>query len=276
MAGYSAAQVCDLLGLQQRQLNRWIAAGLLDPAPASDGGHIFGFRDLVLLRTAKELVAQHVSPHRVKAALSRLRSDLPQDRPLSSVQLRAEGRALVVQEGDRWWEVETGQAVFDFDARSVNEPVEPLAREVPATPESVREGMGPEDWFELGLELEAVTASQGRDAYRRCLELDPEHLGARINLGKLLMEDGLVDSAAAQFRVAHVLHPHEPIGAYNYGVALEAMDRLREAKALMEEAIARDAGFEDAYLALARIQEAIGDTQGAVRTLGALKRIRGD
>lgn len=275
MAGYSARQVSDLLELPLPRLRSWVRAGFLDPQRSPSGDLRFGFQDLVLLRTAKALLAENVSAHRIKEALTRLRAELPKERPLSAVQIRAEGRSLVVRDGERHWEVETGQALFDFEEREGNQEIEALAPQV-LEETTARDGMSAEDWYELGLELETVSASQARDAYRRSLELDPEHVGARINMGKLLMEDGSVSSAAGHFRLAHILAPHDPVSAFNYGLSLECLERLQEAKVMFEESILRDAGFEDGYLALARVQERLGDEQGAVRTLGALRRIRGD
>jgi DNA-binding transcriptional MerR regulator len=275
MAGYSARQVSDLLELPVQRLRSWVRAGFLDPQRSASGELSFGFQDLVLLRTAKALLAQDVPAQRVKDALIRLHAELPRGRPLSAVQIKAEGRALVVRDGERQWEVETGQAVFDFDAKDLAREVEPLARQA-SEEATARDGMSAEDWYELGLELETVTPSQARDAYRRCLELDPEHVPGRICLGKLLMEESCVASAAGHFRLAHIVAPHDPVSAFNYGLALECLQRLQEAKVMFEESILRDAGFEDGYLALARVQERLGDEKGAVRTLGALRRIRGD
>ncbi|MEM1024865.1 MAG: MerR family transcriptional regulator [Myxococcota bacterium] len=275
MAGYSARQVSDLLELPVQRLHAWVRAGFLDPERSAAGDLSFGFQDLVLLRAAQALLAQDVPAQRIKDALTRLHAELPRGRPLSAVQIRAEGRALVVRDGERQWEVETGQAVFDFDARDLAREVEPLARQA-CEEATARDGMSAEDWYELGLELETVTASQARDAYRRSLELDPEHVAARVHMGKLLMEDGYVNSAAGHFRLAHIVSPHDPVSAFNYGLALECLQRIQEAKVMFEESILRDAGFEDGYLALARVQERLGDHQGAVRTLGALRRIRGD
>jgi tetratricopeptide (TPR) repeat protein len=281
---YSARQAADLLGLPVRRVRAWVEAGILDPSrseastDASDDDPVFGFRDLVLLRTAAALVEQRISPLRVQAALARLRSELPADQPLSAVPLRALGASLVVQDGARWWDLESGQGVFGFETSADASPVtiDPPPRPVEAIMVGVKDGMCAEDWFELGLDLESLSPAQGRDAYRHCLELDPEHIGARINLGRLLMEDGVLAAAIGHFRVAHLLAPQDALSAYNLALALEASGQPEDARALLEETIRRDGLFEDAYVALAHLQERLGDQQGALRTLGALRRLRGD
>ncbi len=52
------------------------------------------------------------------------------------------------------------------------------------------EPLDADEWYDLGFDLEAVDLEEARDAYRRALELAPDHADAHVNLGRLLQEGG--------------------------------------------------------------------------------------
>ena len=72
-------------------------AGFLEPDRGSRGEYRFSFQDLVLLRTAKGLMAARIAPRKVRRALVKLKRQLPTGRPLSGVQIIAEGERIVVR-----------------------------------------------------------------------------------------------------------------------------------------------------------------------------------
>src|SRR5215207_3200062 len=80
--GYSTKDVAALLGLSPAQVRSYVRAGFLSPQQGSRGEYYFSFQDLVLLRTAKGLLAARVPRRRVRLALQNLREQLPSDRPL--------------------------------------------------------------------------------------------------------------------------------------------------------------------------------------------------
>lgn len=271
--GYLTAEVANLLGISTTKLVRWVRAGVIDPSVDAGGRYRFSFQDVVLLRSAKKLIDQRVPAARVRRALERLRTQVP-DRPLSAVPIDVEGSQILASDGVDRWEPESGQTVFDFGSE-----VPAGVRSLPEIPELEREktedDLSADEWFELGDELEPVAPDQARDAYRRCLELDPEHGEARISLGRVLMYKRWLDSAQSHFRIAHTLAPDDPVASFHLGLALEALHRDAEAVGFLEAAIRLDERYEDALVALARVQERLGDAQGVLRTLGALHRLRG-
>ena len=54
-------------------------------------------------------------------------------------------------------------------------------------------------------------ADSGRAAFRRALELQPDHLDAWLNLGSLQEERGKLADAEACYRQAEARHPHSPL-----------------------------------------------------------------
>jgi len=276
VTGYTVRDVAQLLELDPRQVRSWIRSGFVDPRRGARNEYRFSFRDLVLLRTAKTLIDREVPPARIRGALARLRSQLPRGRPLTGVQIEADGDRLVVHDGEHRWEPESGQGRFDFDVGELARRVEPLARARVEAAHASEAPMAVDDWVDLAAELETVAPVQARDAYRRALELDPFRVDARLNLGRLLSEEGLVGAAEGQFRLAESLAPEDPVPAYNRGVALEALGELEAASACHRRALELDRRFRDAYRALARLQEQLGDRRAALRTLTELKRLGGD
>lgn len=66
-------------------------------------------------------------------------------------------------------------------------------------------------------------------AYRRSLELDGSHEGARFNLGLLLQQKGEHQEALEQFAVVLELEPTHAWAHYQIGVSLQELDRRDDA-----------------------------------------------
>ena len=265
-AGYTVGDVSQILGLPPGRLRSWIRAGFLSPKRGSRGEHRFDMQDIVLLRTAKEL-SQKIPPQKLKRALARLKDRLPKGRPLTGVRITAFGEDVIVRDGRSLWTADSGQGLFDFDVKELSAKVAPHARRAAKAARSEEERLDAEDWYALAFDLETCDADQARDAYRRVLELDPGHGGARVNLGRLLQEAGHPDAAASQYRFALSADPRNALAAFNLGVALEDLHRPSEATAAYERALASDPSLSDAYFNLAQLYQRTGKGPAAVRLL---------
>ena len=73
-----------------------------------------------------------------------------------------------------------------------------------------------------------------RTALRRVLELDPQDVGARVNLGQILMQERKYAEAAAEFQAALAAEAYSATAAYNLGLALARAQRAEESQAAME------------------------------------------
>jgi tetratricopeptide (TPR) repeat protein len=265
-AGYSVRDVAQILGLSPNQVRGYVRAGFLSPRKGKRGEHRFDMQDIVLLRTAKELSAR-IPPQRLKKALRRLRERLPSGRPLTGVRITAVGENVVVRDGRSLWRVDSGQGLFDFDVSELTARVAPLARRAAEVARGDETKLDAEDWYALAFDLETCDAEQARDAYRRALELDPQHSGARVNLGRLLQEAGHPHAAAAHYRIALLARPDDATAAFNLGVALEDLHQDAEAEAAYEQAVAADPTYADAYYNLSRVYERTGKASAAFRLL---------
>ena len=273
MKGYTTGDVAKLLGLTPDQIRVYARSGILTPERGPRGEYRFGFQDLVLLRTAAALTAARVPARRIAHALQRLRAQLPRGRSLTELRISAHGDEIVVQDGGESWNPESGQLVLDFSVAELAAQVAPLARQVAATAHAEAE-YGADEWYELGVELEAVTPEEARAAYQRALELEPAHADAHVNLGRLLHEAGRAAEAAAHYREAEAAGPHA-VGSFNLGVALEDLRRPVDAIGAYRRALAADDSLAEAHYNLARLYERRGDAQAALRHYHAYRTLTG-
>jgi len=271
--GYTSKEVARMLDLSVGQLHSLVRAGFLDARRGRRGEYRFSFQDLVLLRTAKGLQAAQVPPRRLRAALRRLRQQLPQGQPLSAVQIEAHGDRIVVRRGNTVWNPESGQAEFNFDVSELVERAAPHARRALAEARRVPSELTPQEWYELGFDLEAAAPGHAIEAYLEALERRPSLVDARINLGRLLQLSGEVHLAEAHFRIALTYQPTNATALFNLGVALEDQRRLTEARKAYAATISSDPMFADAYFNLARLLEQFGESQAALRHLKTYRKL---
>jgi DNA-binding transcriptional MerR regulator len=214
MKGYTTQEVAEVLGLPTSKILGWTRSGLLTPERGAKGAYLYSFQDIVLLRAARELLDAEVPARRVRVALEALRQQLPVGRPLSAVHISASGDRILVRDDDSVWEPDSGQLQMDFAVAEVAQRAAPVARralaeaiKAPDSAEHDDAGGTADDWYNTALDLEAVAVDGAVRAYRRALELDPEHPDAHLNLGRLLHEDGKLPEAEAHYRAAAAADP---------------------------------------------------------------------
>jgi tetratricopeptide (TPR) repeat protein len=206
-----------------------------------------------------------------RRALRRLVEQLPRGRSLSEVRITAEGDRVVVRDEQSAWQPDSGQLLLDFTVSELASRAGPVARRLARDARRADEGLSADRWFALGMDLEAAAPDDARDAYRRALELDPSHLEARLNLGRLLQESGRVAEAEAHYRAVLATDAAPATASYNLGTALEDLGRTADAITAYRDAIAADAAFADAHFNLARLYERTGRRAAAIRHFRAYR-----
>lgn len=273
MPGYGVREVSKILGLSASQLRSYVRAGFIAPQRGARGEYRFSFQDLLVLRIALGLVAAHIPARRVRRALSRLREQLPAGRSLTGMHIAAEGGRIVVSEGASRWQPESGQVLFDFgtaDAAATPSPPAEAGRVPRLAPPLAA---GPDDWYAWACELEESAPEQALEAYRRVLELEPAHVDALVNLGRMLHAAGVPAAAEAHYRKALAARPDDDTALFNLGVALEDLGRSEEALTAYEKAVAIDPGCADAHYNAARICQAQGSSAAALCHLKAYRQL---
>jgi tetratricopeptide (TPR) repeat protein len=277
MKAYSTREVAELLGISIPRVRALVRAGIVTPQRTGNRQQ-FSFQDLVLLRTAKGLTDAKVPRRRVLRALQALATQLPTDRPLSAVRVQIDGDRVIVRDSNTTWEPESGQTVLDFSIRELGEKVAPLARE--SVHRALRVASSSEDLFQAALESEQIgDTGDAEAAYRSVLAADPEHVAARINLGRLRHVARSLEEAESLYRQALALEPNHPTARFNLGVVLEDRGATSEAIEEYREAVRLDPRVADVHFNLARLYQQTGDQQAALRHFSrfkALTRNRGE
>jgi tetratricopeptide (TPR) repeat protein len=263
--GYSLRDIGRLLGLSRSVVYGLIEAGFVSPARGPRREYRFSFQDLVVLRAAQALTEASIPPARIRRSLRRLRSQLPDQVPLAGLRIEAVGDAVVVSEGDTQWQPEDGQYVLQLNVES------PGGRL--AFFEAPRVDAPDVDWFAEGMALESSHPDEACAAYRQAIALDARHCDAHVNLGRLLHEGGRLREAEVVYRhgVAHCAADATLL--YNLGVLQEDLGEAPAAADSYREALALEPGLTDAHYNLARLCDAQGLPQEALRHWSAYRKL---
>jgi tetratricopeptide (TPR) repeat protein len=260
---YSVREVSAMLGLSAAQIRSYANKGFLRPERGPRGELRFGFHDLVILRTAGELAAANVPQRKVRRVLQRLREQLPEGRSLTGVRIAADGDRVVVSDGGAMWNPESGQVLFDFSVEELAEKTASIQQRPPEV----------DEMYEVACEVETSSPQQAREVYQRLLQLDPDHIDAHVNLGRLLHEDGAPAAAEQHYRRALELDPENDTAVFNLGVALEDLGRFRDAIDAYQRALELDPQNADAHFNLAGLYERRGEKAAALRHLKMYRRL---
>ena len=189
-----------------------------------------------MLRTAQALAAAKVPARRIARSMRELRRQLPDSMPLSGLSIAAEADRVVVREGARRWQAESGQYLLAFDAAPADGSLSILERKAPpAPPPDV------ETYLARGCELhDTGRLAEAEEFYRQGLE----------QCG----EDALL--------------------LYNLGVLLEDLERKSDALGAYERALSADPGFADCHYNIALLYEALGKPRDAIRHMAQYRRLK--
>jgi tetratricopeptide (TPR) repeat protein len=290
---YSLKSVREMLGLSAGTLTRLIDAGFVTPARGPRNEYRFSFQDVVLLRTADQLLANKIPPRKVVKALTRLRQQLPSEAPLTGLRISAVGSDVAVRQGDLQWDAESQQLLMDFEvapsggAGAVTFITRPTPKAGSVSPNegfaspqagghSPHAAASPHTEAELARAeaLERSDPAAAEAAYRSVIRHAPERTDAYLNLGALLYEAGRLDDALAAYDQGLAKAPREARLHYNRALALEDLGRANDALAAYEACIALADDFADAHFNAARLYEQLGRNQLALRHFSAYRRLQ--
>ena len=218
--GYSFSAASKILEIPPHRLRYWAQIGFVTPSLRIGGKQAFSFKDLVNLRTAKELNARGFSPKQIQKALDKVRTLLPTltaaDQNDAELRVSWDGASLLVTDGETTYD-SSGQAVFDFTLKDIAERATAISQiKVSAKKAVVKAskatGTKPRkttaskktgrDWLAEG--LQARNTGEKRSAVAACfqkaIDLDPSLAAAHTNLGHSCVRGQRLDGGPHAFR----------------------------------------------------------------------------
>jgi tetratricopeptide (TPR) repeat protein len=243
---FSRREFQRILDVTEKQLSYWEKLKLV--APRKKGADkTYDFRDLITLRTAKQLIENGVSAQRLQRSIVALQKQLAEVKsPLTELRIRSNGRDVIVERAGMHLEPISGQIMLNFETRELNEKVRVMPQRTA------------NEWVALGVERELIESEAGLraaiEAYESALNLDPGHVDALNNLGMLSYEQGNLEDAAELFQSAVKLHPRHMLSHFNLGSVLEESGDLENVRM----AVRLDGEHADAHYNLAFVCDRLG------------------
>jgi len=262
---FTSEDVQRIVGLTAKQLEYWDRLRLVSPHK-DQRNRFYYFRDLIGLRTLKQLVEEGVPASRIRRALTALREQLSHvQAPLAELRVVSDGKDILVERGGARLEPVTGQFALNFETSELNEKVRVIARPAPNA----------DEWLATALECEAEsdTRADAIEAYERALCIDPQKLDALLNCGTLCYEEGNLKKAAEYFTRALQVDPENALAHFNLGSVLEEVGRLEAARLHLRNAVRLDPDYPDAHYNLAFVSEKLGAYNEAQRHWQAYVRL---
>ena len=249
-----------LLRVSERQLKSWERQKLVEPVA------VYGFRELLALRTLIKLRESKVPPQQIRRAVQALTKKLRGvDDPLKELKLYADGKKIRVELEGRAMEAESGQLLLDFDPSELSRLLEFRPKENPRAERDQRQAA--EHWFQRGLDLEATgaPATQIIEAYEKAIELDPGSAGALVNLGTVYFNTRNFTMAERYYTLATEADPEYALAHFDLGnLCDECGDRGRALEHYLA-ALRISPNYADAHYNIALLYQGARQNMKAVR-----------
>jgi tetratricopeptide (TPR) repeat protein len=281
MQTYSVQDVERVLRLSRGTIRGLVQVGFVKPSRGARREYRFSFQDLIVLRTARALIDAKVPRRRIRRALDELRKHLPEEAPLSGLSISAVGEHVVVREGHNHLQVQDGQYLLGLEVEVDHgelRVIEHKARVAPvegANAVATSADVAAENWFTRALALEESDPAAALSAYERATQEDSGDVSAWTNWGRLLHEQGELKDAERVYRRAQDHCGADAVLMFNFGVLLEDLDQSDAALDAYLSAIGADPDLADGHYNLARLYDAGGKPQQAIRHLGQYRRLTG-
>ena len=252
---FSRGEVQRILDVTEKQLDYWERLRIVSPQKGR-GEKFYDFRDLIGLRTAKQLIAAGVPANRLRRALDALNQKLSQIKsPLAELRIISDGRDIIVERNGSRLEPLSGQFVLNFETRELDDKVHIM-------PER-----SADEWLAVARAYEAdrQTWPDALYAYDQVLRIDARRVEALINSGTLHYEEGDLVAAAGCFGKAVSLEPTDALAQFNLGSVLDESGRPEEARHHLRQAVRLKPDYSDAHYNLAFVCEKMGAFEEARR-----------
>ena len=253
-----------LLGIGEGVLANWEASGFIAPARE------YGFRDLVALKTLRQLRHRHIGVARIRLILYSLRSRLTHIAdPLAELKIFTDGRKVAVQVDGGKMEALSGQLLLDFDRDELRRMLAFPSRPAEQTEQLERAArtLEAETWFERGVEAErsGISIDRAMAAYQKALEIDPEQASALVNLGTIYYNQRDWPRAEDCYCRALLAKPSYALAHFNLGNLYDETGQWHKALEQYLAALDDQPDYPDAHYNIALLHQTHGEPLKAVR-----------
>ncbi len=259
---FSTRAAARILAVPPERIRHWVKRRLVSPSATRGRRLRFAFKDLLVMRLAKELLAagRHLEPAR--RTFERVRSLVGLARPVSSLKLENRDGRIVVRDGRACFEAESGQLLLDFERRTCPGKVEQRfgAARARARFEEARR-LAEED------PLKALTIYSGR------ADLEPANFDAHLRLAALFEREGDLSAALRHLLGAAAVIPANAEVHLKLGLLYRRRGETEDAIRSLGRSLECDPVLVEAHRNLAEIYEELGRKRDAVRHFGAIHRL---
>jgi tetratricopeptide (TPR) repeat protein len=242
-------------------LAQWQKAGLVAAADS------YSFIDLLQMKKIRDLRAKRVRPAVIRESLQAMQKQVAgMENPLLESGTFSTGSRIAFRHEGHVLEPTSGQFVMDFS---------PGERVVPANVRSMRAAETASEFFARGVALEEDPRSQTQAiaAYKKVLELDPDHAAAYINLGTLYYNRQDYAGAESHYRKAVEVDPRYALAYFDLGNVLDETGRVADAINAYKTALQLAPTYADAHYNLALAYEKIRQPRSALQHWRAYVRL---
>jgi tetratricopeptide (TPR) repeat protein len=125
----------------------------------------------------------------------------------------------------------------------------------------------------VALEEDPGTQTEAIDSYKKCVELDPMHAAAYINLGTLFYNRHDYPQAERHYRKAIEVDPRYALAYFDLGNVLDETGRVQEAVQTYKTALQLAPTYADAHYNLALAFEKLREPRKALKHWQAYVRL---
>jgi tetratricopeptide (TPR) repeat protein len=268
MSVYDVREVATALRMSSRAVYGLVRSGFVAPMRGPRRRLQFSFQDILLLKTASRLIAASIPRRKVTRAVAALRRRLPAELPLAGLRISAVGDRIAVQSIGHTWDAESGQGMFAFDVLFGDGGIRVIEAAEPATSEPDIDRS-----FAQALALEDTDSIAAQERYQSIIAADEQHVESYINYGRLLHVARDWQAAERMYRKGIAACEACATLFFNLGVLLEDQERCAEAIAAYQQALQCDPDHRDSHHNLARLFEASGRVQHAIRHFNHYRRV---
>ncbi|HET7439873.1 MAG TPA: tetratricopeptide repeat protein [Terriglobales bacterium] len=256
-----------ILRLTARQMANWERAGLVASADT------YSFFDLLQIKKVRDLCARKVRPAVIRQSLEAMQKQVAgMENPLLEAGAYTAGHRVAFRHDGKLVEPIAGQFMFDFapSDRVVTPADRPTVIHKPGLVET-----NVAEVFARGIALEEnpETQTEAISAYKKVLDMDPEHAAAHINLGTLYYNRQDYGLAEKHYRRAIEIDSRYALAYFDLGNVLDETGRVAEAIQTYKTALQFAPTYADAHYNLALAYEKVKEPRKALKHWRAYVRL---